>query len=125
MVEIPLQPLPSQELQVLLDSQPCTITLRWFGSEPSGAARLYAGLRVGNDMVFDGAVCLNGQIVNQSPSHLFSGFLVFLDTQGREAPRWDGLGGRWALLYLSDGELDRESLSGSALLDALRTAMEE
>jgi len=110
MVEIPLQPLPAQELQVLLDGQPCTITLRWFGSEPNGAARLYAGLRVGDQRVFDGCVCLNGQTVNQSPSTVFSGSLVFLDTQGREHPDWRGLGDRWALLYLSDGETLPEAL---------------
>lgn len=119
MLEIPLQPIPSQELQVLLDNQPCTITLRWLGE------RLYAGLLVGDEKVFDGCVCLNAQYVNQYPSTLFSGHLIFLDTQGREAPRWDGLGDRWALVYLTEEESGVNCVSGSALLDVLNGAFEE
>ena len=98
MTTIPLQPIPSQELQVLLDGQPCTLSVYW------RHWRLYADLYVGDEAVFLGAVCLNGQAVNQSPSADFSGTLVFVDTRGAQHPRWDGLGDRWRLVYLPDGE---------------------
>ena len=98
MITVPLQALPAQELQILLDEQPCTLSVYW------RHWRLYADLYVGDDAVFLGAVCLNGQKVNQSPTTVFSGSLVFVDTLGEDQPRWDGLGDRWKLVYLPDGE---------------------
>ena len=113
MLEIPLQALPSQELQVLLDDQACTLSLRW------RHWRLYADLYVGDEPAFLGAVCLNGQKINQSPSAVFSGALVFVDTLGRQHPRWDGLGDRWALVYLNAEEIEGYALVTDALEAAL------
>ena len=122
MLEIPLQKLPAQELQVLLDDQPCTLTLRW------RHWRLYADLYVGDEAAVLGAVCLDGQAVNQSPSTVFSGKLVFVDTLGSDAPKWEGLGDRWALLYLTAEETEgyqnlRQAID--AALDAMDEAEEE
>jgi len=116
MVEIPLQQLPSQELRVVLEGTlNCTLFLYWRDW------RLYADLDVGAESVFRGCVCLNGQAVNQSPSAAFTGKLVFIDTQGSEHPRWEGLGDRWALLYLT-----KEECSGYPLVrDAVAAALEE
>lgn len=98
MRQIPLQPVPAQRLQVVLDDQNCTLVLY------SRGGRLYADLDAGSDVVFRGAVCRCGADIVQSPTLRFSGSLHFYDTQGAQDPEYDGLGSRFILLYLSDGE---------------------
>jgi len=111
MVEIPLQPIPSQEVQVILDSQNCTLSVYWrFG-------KLYADLLVNSEPVFQGAICQNLQWVNQSPSPEFSGGLMFVDALGDESPVWDGLGTRWALLYLDAEEATDPQAAVQAMLE--------
>ena len=111
MTEIPLQAIPSQELQVILDGQNCTISLywRWW--------KTYCDLLVDSEPVFTGAVCQNLQWINQSPSILFSGGLIFVDTLGGEAPRWDGLGDRWRLLYFDADEALDPQTAAQAMLE--------
>ncbi len=111
MVEIPLQPIPAQELQCILDGQNCTLSVYWrFG-------KLYADLLVNSEPVFTGAICQNLQWVNQSPSPDFSGGLIFVDGLGDEAPHWDGLGTRWALLYLDAEEVADPQAAVQAMLE--------
>ena len=113
MVEIPLQPIPAQEVQVILDGQNCTLSVywRWW--------KLYADLLVDSEPVFTSAMCQNLQRVNQSPSALFSGVLMFVDSLGEEAPRWEGLGTRWTLLYLdADEALDPQAAARAMLEEA-------
>ena len=111
MVEIPLQPIPAQELQCILDGQNCTLRLYW------RFWKLYADLLVDSEPVFVGAVCQNLQWVNQSPSAEFSGGLIFVDALGDEAPRWDGLGSRWSLLYLDADEAKDPAAAAQAMED--------
>ena len=118
MLEIPLQPVPAQELQVLLDDQACTLALHW------RHWRLYADLYVGDEAAFIGAVCLNGQAINQSPSTVFSGTLMFVDTLGAQHPEWEGLGDRWALLYLNSEEMEGFTTPVDAMMAALDAADE-
>lgn len=111
MVEIPLQPIPSQEVQCILGNQNCTLSVYWrFG-------KLYADLLVNSDPVFQGAICQNLQWVNQSPSPDFSGGLMFVDGLGEEAPHWDGLGTRWALLYLDADEAADPQAAVQAMME--------
>ena len=111
MVEIPLQPIPAQEVQVILGGQNCTLSVYWrFG-------HLYADLLVDSEPIFTGAICQNLQWVNQSPSPVFSGGLIFVDGLGEEAPRWDGLGSRWSLLYLDADEAENPQAAAMALLE--------
>ena len=98
MVEIPLQPIPAQRLNIVLDDQNCTIHLFWRWG------RCYMDLSVDDTEIFTGAICQNMQAVNQSPSIYFSGSFYFIDTLAEVAPQWDGLGDRWRLLYFSAGE---------------------
>ena len=111
MVEIPLQSIPSQELQVILDGQNCTVSVYW------RFWKLYMDLLVDSEPVFTGAVCQNMQWVNQSPSPVFSGGLMFVDALGEEAPRWDGLGSRWSLLYLDAEEAKDPLAAARAMLE--------
>ena len=111
MVEIPLQPIPAQEVQVILDAQNCTLSVYWrFG-------HLYADLLVDSEPIFTGAICQNLQWVNQSPSPVFSGGLMFVDSLGEDAPRWDGLGSRWSLLYLDADEAENPQAAAMAMLE--------
>ena len=111
MVEIPLQPIPAQEVQVILGGQNCTFSVYWrFG-------KLYADLLVDSEPVFTGAICQNLQWVNQSSSPVFSGGLIFVDSLGEESPRWDGLGSRWSLLYLDAEEAKDPQAAAMALLE--------
>ena len=98
MQQIPLQPIPAQRLQVVLDGQHCTLAVYTRGG------RLYADLDVGSNTVFRGAICRYGADVVQSPTPLFAGSLHFYDTRGTQDPDYAGLGSRHVLLYLSAGE---------------------
>lgn len=95
---IPLQAIPAQRLQVVLDDQNCTISLYQRGTN------LYMDLAVDTDEVFNGAICRYGADIGQSPTLYFDGSLHFFDTQGQADPQYTGLNERWILLYLEDGE---------------------
>ena len=111
MVEIPLQPIPAQELQVILDSQNCTLRVYW------RFWKLFCDLLVDSEPVFTSAMCQNMQWVNQSPSAMFSGGLMFVDGLGDEAPVWDGLGTRWSLLYFDADEAKDPQAAAQAMLE--------
>jgi hypothetical protein len=99
MQQIPLQPVPSQTSQVVLNGQQCAISVyvksqcMFFDLALSGSPIAYA-VQVKN-------------LVSLVPtSYLgFTGWLVFLDTQGTEDPEYSGLGTRWLLLYLTAEDL--------------------
>ena len=94
MQEVPLQPVPSQTLQTVLNGQQCALSVyvksqcMFLDLALSGAPIIYA------------VQCKN--LVSLVPtSYLgFSGWLLFLDTQGNDDPQYSGLGDRWMLLYL-------------------------
>lgn len=98
MVEIPLQAIPAQEVQVALGGQNCALRVYW------RFWKLFMDLFANGAPVFSGAMCQNCQWINQSPSLLFSGGLMMVDSLGDETPRWDGLGERWSLLYFDADE---------------------
>ena len=98
MREIPLSPIPSQELNVILDGQHCTISLYWRQDH------LYLDLNVNGGAVCRGAICQNRAEIVQSRTQGFKGSLYFLDLEGDRPPHWEGLNTRWALVYVSEGE---------------------
>lgn len=99
MIQVPLTPTPGQRLQIVLDDQNVTLTLRQKGE------RLYIDLDVGTARVMSGAICNDRCNVKQYKTMAFSGGLYFVDTQGNEAPQYFGLGTRWGLLYLTEAEV--------------------
>lgn len=111
MIEIPLQALPAQRLNIVLDGQNCTIHVYWrFG-------RCYMDLAVDSNDIFCGAICQARQAINQSLSTLFSGKLYFFDTLGQDyPPQWEGLGARWRLAYFTDGETP-ESVAAELMVE--------
>lgn len=99
MIEIPLMAVPFQGLQILLDGQECTLAVY------QRNARLYMDMDVGDVRVITGAVCLDGVGLLRHAQTVFTGSLHFVDTQGREAPQWSGLGARWRMIYAAPGEV--------------------
>lgn len=92
-VTIPLKPVPSQGVNVILAGQPCTILLRQIGG------RQYLSLSLNGAVI-----CLNVLLVNVSgvvraPYTGFIGELAAIDTQGDEAPQYSGWGTRWLLAF--------------------------
>ena len=103
---IPLQPVPSQTLTVLLGTQTCQINLY---QQVSG---LYCDLYVNNLLIIGGVVCQN---LNRIVRDLYLGFigdLCFWDTQGAQDPDYTGLGGRYNFLYLTPADLAAQGLVG-------------
>lgn len=99
MQQIPLQSVPSQQVQVVLNGQQCQIAVyvkmqcMFFDITVNGSPLAYA------------VQCKN--LVNLVPtSYLgFSGWLIFLDSQGSDDPQYSGLGTRWVLLYLDEEDV--------------------
>ena len=95
---IPLTPIPHQQFSIVLDGQNCVITLRQMGNG------LYASGTIDQVDVFSEQLCNNRIPVPAFKTNDFSGHLVFVDTHGSEHPRYDELGSRFKLYYLSEGE---------------------
>ena len=103
-LEIPLVPMPSQSLHVMLGGQECTLRIYQRHMLPQrhsvlSLGRLYLDLDVGATRVVTGAVCQDRQHILQHAQALFRGRLAFVDTEGVDPPRWEGLGTRWLLSY--------------------------
>ena len=97
---IPLSAVQNQTVTALLGNQNCRINVyqKFFG--------LYLDLVVGNSTpTVLGVIC---QIYNLLVRYQYLGFigdLVFIDTQGKNDPTFDGLGSRYQLVYLEAADL--------------------
>lgn len=94
--QVPISPIPFQELSVVLDDQNCVIALRQI------AQSIYCDLTVDDTVVFQGRICETESLINQYPSRYFRGQLYFVDTKGSANPQYEGLNSRWLLVYASD-----------------------
>ena len=91
---IPLNPLPSQTINIQLGGQNCQINVyqKNYG--------LFFDLFVNNTSILAGALCQN---LNRLVRSLYLGFVgdfTFLDNQGTNDPVYTGLGSRYSLVYL-------------------------
>jgi hypothetical protein len=66
--------------------------------------RIFADLSVGGVTMLTGRVCVYGAPVNYPASLPFKGRLWFIDNEGTEDPTYDGLGTRFSLIYVPEGE---------------------
>lgn len=96
MKTIPLSATPSQAFESQVTPQRnARITLRTLNGQ------LYFTL----DGVATNRVCRDRQrLLVDAQYHEFGGDFMFLDTQGASDPQWFGLGSRYLLVYLNDGE---------------------
>ena len=101
MQQIPLQAVPSQQTQIVLDGQTCSISVYVKNQ------CMFFDLAVNGSEIAYAVQCSN--LVSLVPTAYlgFSGWLVFYDTQGTSNPIYTGLGSRWLLLYLD--EADKEA----------------
>lgn len=98
MKTIPLSPIPSQKIKIVLDDQDCEISVLLRGQ------KMYLDLIVDGIVIQKGALLLDFVSAIQIPTRYFSGTLAIIDTQGNKDPQYTGLGDRWQLCYWSDGE---------------------
>lgn len=90
---------PSQDLNVNLGGQYCTISLR---TRVSG---MFCDLYVNNVLIIGGVICQNLNPIVRDVYLGFSGDLLFLDTQGTNDPSSPGLGSRYQLIYVSPTDI--------------------
>ena len=92
-VVIPLNPVPSQTLNVTINNQYCTINVyaKWTG--------MYFDLYVDNLPIVTTKITRNELPLVNSSYNGFVGDFYFIDTQGKDDPLYTGLGTRWLLVY--------------------------
>ena len=91
---VPLAPVPSQTLTVVLNGQNCEIQLRTL------ATGLYFDLTADGRVITTTVVCRNLARLLLDRAYLgFVGDFMFRDTQGADDPEFAGLGTRWVLIY--------------------------
>ena len=100
MQQITLQPVPSQQTQVILDGQTCAISIYVKNQ------CMFLDLVVNGTQIAYAVQCKN--LVSLVPTAYlgFTGWLVLFDTQGTSDPIYTGLGSRWVLLYLDEADLE-------------------
>ena len=96
---VPLNPVPSQSVNVTLAGQLCRINIyqKAFG--------IFLDLLVDGEMIVAGVLCLNLTLIVRSIYLGFIGDLCFLDGQGSSDPDFTGLGARFSLAYLEAADI--------------------
>lgn len=91
---IPILPIVSQTLSVVLAGQPCRINIY------AKSTGLFLDLYVSDALVIGGVLCLNTNLIVRDAYLGFTGDLAFFDLQGEDDPQPPGLGSRWPLCYV-------------------------
>lgn len=99
MLVIPIQPLPSQTIDVVLNEQPCSIKIY------QRSTGLYVDLDVRDVLVIGGVIAHDRNRIVRSDYLGFIGDIAFVDMQGTEDPVYTGLGDRFILAYFFPNEL--------------------
>jgi len=100
MLEIPLSPVPSQSLNIVLMEQNCTINVYTLSTG------LFFDLSVDNVSVVTGVLCHDKNLMVNKLYTGFKGDFVFFDAQGTDDPVYTDLGGRFLLVYLAPDDLN-------------------
>lgn len=90
---VPLLVTPSQTLTVQLGNQSCRIAVR------QRRTGLFVDLYVQDRPVFQGVKAIDRVKMVRDAYLDFTGDLYFVDTQGASNPSFDGLGGRFLLIW--------------------------
>ena len=97
---VPLQPVPAQIVNVLLNNQSVILTLRQL------ATGLFMNVISNGAEVVGLVACQNLNRIVRDLYFGFEGDFVFLDNSGAgEDPDFTGLGARYSLIYLSPSDL--------------------
>lgn len=93
-MEIPLQPIPNQQIRAVLNNQACI--LHFYHRNEN----LFLDFIVGENVVINGVLCVTGRNILQYPTPYFDGKLYFVDgSGGSNPPEWDKLGDIFKLYY--------------------------
>ncbi len=97
MLEVPLQPVPSQTLTIPLAGQNCQLNVyqKFYG--------LFMDVYINDQLIVAGVICQNLNRIVRDAYFGFIGDFVYLDTQGGsepQSPHYAGLGSRYLLVYL-------------------------
>lgn len=98
MLQIPVQPVPSQQLQVVLGGQNCQIAIY---QKPQG---IFVDINVNGIDISIATLAQDVNALNPITYSSFQGNLIFTDTQGTSDPKYTGLGSRYQLVYLTAEE---------------------
>lgn len=100
MKKIPLQTIPNQRFNVVLNDQNCTIHLYQKGNY------MYMDFTADGTEIRTGAICLVNIDLLAVPTPYFSGYLFFVDMKGKGAtPNYKELNDRFILMYITEDEL--------------------
>ena len=107
---IPLQPVPGQTVNCVLNNQACTINVYTLG------LFLFVDLYVNNALIIGGVICWNLNVIVRDAYLGFIGDLAFFDTQASPTveatdPVYTGVGTRYQLAYFTPAELAVVGLS--------------
>jgi hypothetical protein len=100
MQTIPLQPVPNQVTKVVLGGQNCQIRISMRGES------LFVDVSANGEDVVSTVIAEDVAPIICRGYVGFSGNLLFIDTQGADAPQYTGLGTRWQLVYLDATEAE-------------------
>lgn len=90
---IPLQAVPDQQFDIVLNKQPCTVRLY----QRRGLVFLDLWLR--GQQCLMGVLCRDRAYLIDNAYLGFVGNLFFVDQSGEQDPQYGGLGSRWILMY--------------------------
>lgn len=90
---IPIDKQPNQKFTVRLNGKKVELSFITRG------LYMYANIKVEDEPLYNGVICLNGVNLVQYPNTKLNGKLYFKDTQGEEAPIYAGLNDRWLLFF--------------------------
>lgn len=96
---IPIQAVPSQTLQIVLNGQPTQIYIyqKTYG--------VFIDISLNNEIIIAGVLCENDHLIIRNTYLGYAGDFIFDDTQGSDDPTYTGLGTRFVLYYLSPADL--------------------
>ena len=99
MLIIPIQAVPSQQLQTTVGGQACSLNVY------EKSTGLYIDVLMNSSLIIGGVLCLNRNVIVRDAYLGFIGDFAFVDTQGSSDPTYTSLGSRFLLYYFTSADL--------------------
>lgn len=98
-LQVPLQPVPSQQLQIVLGDQNTQIAVYLIGP------KIFVDVAANGADISTAVLALNGVFLVPTVYFGFIGNLIFVDTQGTsDYPTYEGLNSRYVMLYVTEAD---------------------
>jgi len=95
---IPLQAVPSQSVDTILGGQNCKVNIYQLSTG------LFFDLYLNDLPIIVGRICRDRCKLVRYAYLGFTGDLTFVDAQGLSDPEYSGIGTRYVLVYIEDGD---------------------